>query len=645
MNFRLTASILIVMIGLLAVVIFLRHQPAAPGGAAAHGLLFKASSSPVVGVSFKAPGKPVLRMQKRQSHWYIISPQKAWGRDFAIGELCDQITGLKYHFRVQIGSTSRYSAHALGLAPPRAVLELTRANGKKLTLRIGRTTVGGRLYVQTSDHKAAVVSRAWIHKLRLGESHFATKSLTRFHASAVESIALKDGSMTIRVVRHGTGWVIKSPMLVRANPTKVTNWLSNLQLLAAHRFANAGAAKITHASFQAIITFRAVPAPNLPPTTQPSVPAPLHIAFGRYTDLRHTFVYALSSQNPRLAIVRSATFAQLHHSLRHFQDLALTRAKLSRAKAVILHRSHAAPPLLPANLYLMHHNGMWQMGTTAIAWNGGKPLTARSAAIAALLEKITAIRAKSVMNTPAPTLMVHAIGSVTIDLPGHLHPKVITIGQPGKMGLSPVQVSGWRTVYMVSTDRLSPLLPGASSLRSHRVAMISPAAVNRIVVSQSGQRAALINTHGTWRLATAKTAAGHGAIAQTDVASLTSELSPIICHEWLAHAPAPHNAIQATIFFSAPKPAATEPAKMAKKVAPVELKGTLRIWWATAFKPVKGKKPPAKTVLYYATWSTPGQNAEDRKWVFRPGESLVSGVKQLLKDGRIGVTPAAAKGH
>lgn len=629
MNFKLTASILVVMLALLAVVIFLRHQSSSHPQQT-HGALFSVSKSPVTALSFSAKGRPTLHFVKRGAHWYILSPRKAWGRDFAIGELCDQISSLKYHFRVPIASSGRYTLAKLGLKPARASLILTRADGKKLALQIGRSTLGGRLYVATNNHFAAVVRRTWLRKLFKGESHFATKSLTRFHAAAVESITLKRGKTELRIIRHGKGWVINAPLLARANPTKVTNWISNLQILAAHKFASAKDRAIKHLVFQAIVKFRKVPSVvKLPDQKAAKIPPPLVVSFGSYTDLTHQFIHALSNANPNLAIVRSTSFSQLERSLTHFQDRALTRAPLTTATSVLIHLTQAHPPLAPASLQLIRHGTGWKMGTTAASFDGGPLLAARKAAVAKLLKNLSAIRAKSFNNAPPPKLAhFQPVGTLSITLPHRLHPVVISFGAGDKGGLSPVKVKGWKTIYMVSTVRVATILPSATALRSHTVANVPAVALRRLVLQQNGKILKLAKTKNGWVIQP-----GAKPISQVDVASFTAELSPIRCHKWLTNPPKPAHATELRIYYQAtfhPEGKGKPPSPATASIS----SATIRIWSTTASKPLpsKQKGKGSKTEkTYYAQWLS--GRSQSSPWVFSPSQSLVAGIRQIAADG------------
>ncbi len=640
MNFKLTASILIVMLGLLAVVIYLRHQRPTPASHT-HGRIFQSSNSHIVGITFSTRGRPILRMVKRGTHWYIISPRRAWGRDFAIGELCTKIADLKYHARIPIAPTGKYSIAKLGLKPVRDSVTLKRADGKTLHLTVGRSTLGGRLYVTTDFHHVFIVSRHWLRSLLKGETHFATKSLTRFHASAVESITIKRGKRILRIIRHGKRWIINSPLLTRADPTKVTNWLSNLQLLAAHRFTRKNEHALKHVVFQVRVTFRGVPSVGLPKKTKANIPPPLVVSFGSYTDLTRQYIRTLSNANPNVAIVRSTSFSQLERSLGHFQDRALTRAKLSDAKRIIIMRSAVHIPFAPASLNLIRSGRKWKMGTSATQFFGRPLLPAEKGAVAKLLQKLSAIRAKSCVNAPTPQLEhMQPIGTLTIDLPHRIHPLSITFGPGNKGGLSPVKVNGWKTIYMVSTVRIKPLLPTAVELRSHTVAAIPATDISRMVLMYHKRRAELSKSSGVWVMEP-----GSGKISQVDVASLTAELSPIRCHGWVADAPVPQHAMEAKVYFRHPiSPAAGKGQKAAKGVktqvsSAQTVHGILRIWSKTVLKPADGKKPAKSVQKYYAQWLSAGNALTP--WVFVPENNLVSGLKQVLIDTKLSTAPAA----
>ncbi len=628
MNFKLTASILVVMLGLLAVVIYLRHQ--APSRASqTHGRVFKSSKLHIVGITFSARGKPTLKMVKRGTHWYIISPRKAWGRDFAIGELATQIGDLKYHARIPIAATGKYSTAKLGLKPAHDSVTLKCADGQTLHLAIGRSTLGGRLYVTSDFRHAFVVDRHWLRTLLKGESHLATKSLTRFHAAAVESITIKKGKTTMRIIRHGKRWVIDSPLLARANPTKVTNWISNLQLLAAHRFTHKNEHALKHVAFEIKVVFRKVPSAGLPEKAKAKIPPPLVVSFGRYTDLTHQYIRALSNANPNVAIVRSTSFSQLERSLSHFQDHALTRAKLSDAKRIVLTRSAPRMPFAPASLVLTRSEGGWKMGTTVQKFAGGSLLPVSKGAVAKLLQKISAIRAKSCDNTPTPQLEhLRPIGTLTIDLPHRIHPLKITVGPGNKGGLSPVKVSGWKTIYMVSTVRVKPLFPTAAALRSRTVAAIPALGIERMALRDNGHQAELSKMNGTWKIEP-----GAKKISSVDVASLTAELNPIRCHDWVTNAPTPQHVMELTLTYRPMTATSAGGLKKAGKAGGSSAQtqqGVLQIWSKTVKTPAAGKTPAKTEHQYFARWLTGVESSTP--WVFVPGDNLVSGVKQLMAD-------------
>lgn len=622
MNFKLTASILVIMLGLLAVVIYLRHEGPVKTQHI-HGRVFPLSSSPVVGLTFTTQGKPVLKMTKKGGHWYIIAPRKAWGRDFAISELCSQIAELKYHFRVPLASSGKYSAVKLGLKPARDSLTLTRADGKTLHLAIGRSTLGGRLYVAADRKYAFVVSRHFLRSLLKGEKNFATKSLTRFHAAAVESITIQRGHTRFRIVRRGKRWIIRSPLLARANPTKVTNWLSNLQLLAAHRFPAKNEPAIKHVAFRVKVTFRKLPSSGMPKKTPAKIPPPLVVTFGSYTDLTHQYIHALSSANPNLAIIRATSFSQLERSLSHFQDRALTRAKLTKASRIILTRAVSSMPFAPPSMYLIRNGAKWKLGTAPKQFAGGPLLSAEKSAVADWLGKLSAIRAKSCVNSPTPQLaQFHPIGTITFDLPDRVHPLKLTFGPANKGGLTPVKVSGWNTIYMVSTVRIKPLFPTAAGLRSRVAAKVPASGIDRISLTDQTHHAELVKGKKGWLMEP-----GAKKVSSVDIASLTAELDPIRAHKWLTHMPMPRHPVDVKIDF---QPATEGKTKSAKTLNPAETSGILRIWSETLHAAAKSKKPAKAVKKYFAQW-LPGGKAASR-WVFVPGGNLLSGVKQLLAD-------------
>ncbi len=647
MNFRLTTAALLILIVLAGIVIYMSTRPPLPRHKHIAGLVFNPAPVTIGKITYVRPAKPARVFVRLGTHWKIAQPIAVWGRDFKIGDIGDTLRHLKYKYRLAVRPAGPHSLAALGLAPPRAVVTLTDNTGHPFSLNIGRRLVSGRLYVQPKGqtHWVYVVHAGWFSRLSQPIARFRDRNLTRFHIKAVTGITLQRGPVLIHLQKLQGRWIITQPVHCPARPVAVSNWLSNLQSLHAHRFSSVPAATAGLQSPVATAQIQFAPPPK-PSTTMPGVTKagvqlpPLIVKFGRYTDLTRGHVYVSSNQDPGTAVLSALSMNHLVKTLTQLRDHALTRAAVSKASRIVIMRgSNDISPEMPApefsHLYLVSSAGdHWLMGTTATQFAGGPLLAASTKAIAAMTKALSKLRATSFLDSK---INLTALGlqppraSLELQIPGRIHPCHILIGQRQKNGLLPMKRPSWPSVYLVHSWKLSGLLPQATALRSSKIAAITASSIQSLVVSRRhpADQAAFVQHGGQWT--PGKLLGVPAGPAETPkIAKLAAEFAHLRTKRWISvqpPKPAPGVIHIALTISRTPQPVAKAVGKMKMPMVgpqkPVLLHAQLSLWPPMG-KPGKNKSKPTWRAVYEVTGSR-------QNWVFVPPAALVKAAEAVLQ--------------
>ena len=220
MNLRLTIAVLLVLIVLVGVVAYVNRQPHASTSPAKHHYVFLPHPTALDRFSFKSAHGPQLAFKRVGTHWFIVSPIKARGRDYAIGDLAGTLADLQWRYRARIASRGHHTLAHTGLEKPKAVLTVVNQAGKTFTLNIGSLNATGRLYVHLAgvhDPYIDIVKADWLRRLERPVRKFRNRSLTSFHTRNIAAITLRTDSGTMRLVPHGKTWAFNQPLPARLN--------------------------------------------------------------------------------------------------------------------------------------------------------------------------------------------------------------------------------------------------------------------------------------------------------------------------------------------------------------------------------------------------------------------------------------------
>jgi hypothetical protein len=279
------------------------------------------------------------------------------------------------------------------------------------------------------------------------------------------------------------------------------------------------------------------------------------------------------------------------------------------------------------------------MGTGPTQLAGGPLLAASSKAVAAMTKALAKLRATSFIDSKInlPSLGLQPpLASLNLQIPGRLHPCHILIGQRQKSGLLPMKRPSWPSVYLVHSWKLGGVLPQATALRSPRVAAISAASIQSLVVSRRhpADQAVFAQHNGRWIPGKLLGVAVSPAETQK-IAKLAAEFAHLRTKSWISVEPPKVNSgvihIALTISHTS-RPAAKAVGKMQMNMVgpqkPVLIQAQLDLW------PPVGNPKKSKSG---STWRAVYDVAASRQnWVFVPPSSLVKAAQAVLQ-------PAAVK--
>ena len=647
MNYKFTALILLVLVGLIGTVAYISQQPAKKHIAATR-LVFQTKPPRIQALTLtrkltEKGGKKVLAFQRTKGPWRITAPLRAAARD-RVDSLVRSVADLAWRYRLKIAASGKHSLAATGLSPAQAIFTLHDTHGDTWRLAVGRHNSAGRLYVRPLGrhaHYIYVVDSAWYNSFKHPAAHFRNLNLTHFHMHNIAAVTIHSSGgktpVTMTLIPHGTGWVFTQPFPAPVNTSGIQDWLSDVQLLAATRFSTTSEKSAAFGTGPLNITIRfkkPAPAPSTAPAgankTLTKAPAPLVIHFGRYTDLTHKAIYVSSSQNPGVSVVPLATFTPLNRPMSQLRDKAITRANMDHANRLII---KTGTSVLQFNKTAAH----WNMTPQGIA---ATPLAARTPVVENLLKAVAALRAKSFQDgkiNPAALGLKHPIHRLTIQLSNHVHPLVIGWGDTGGKALVPVGVSGWPSVFNVPAKAINALTAASvAAFRSRTVAHIPAASISRILLPPAGTQpqVALAQAAGKWIL----TRGTAGSIAAPDalVQPLLAAINPLRAKKWYTRKESAgaldwtHLPISYQLVITQAPPAGA----LGKKAAPLQTTLVLirRAVPQPHPAPGAGKAAPAKVSAPQYRWygyvgTAQLMNPDFR--LFQPHNTLIAALKQL----------------
>lgn len=171
--------------------------------------------------------------------WHMTSPEKIKVVPWEVDKFGRQLGNIQYQISYRPGQAGAVSAAAAGLEPPEAIVELTDADGKNVSVEIGLPASAETTYVRLAGDNSIYVGQSQFRSLfKSYPMAYREKSVWSFDqndVTRVEIIELQaEGSpVTYTFSRSGARWMMETPTSARATEkvTQAMRAISNLRAL------------------------------------------------------------------------------------------------------------------------------------------------------------------------------------------------------------------------------------------------------------------------------------------------------------------------------------------------------------------------------------------------------------------------------
>jgi hypothetical protein len=342
MNFKTTAILLVLLLGIGGYVFFTRDKGAStdttatPTPPAAKPLLDLKSADVTAITIDGSDGKPVLALEKANGNWRLTAPVKAAADKYSADSLVDAVTtDLK---PTSLVKASGPDAPQTGIDHPQYTVELT-AGEKSAKLVVGdRLGVGDGVYAQAGGSgDVAVVPASLLETLARPASDLRNKQLFGTTTSAdVQQLTLthRDGTK-IELQKLAGAWKIVGPTPTAADTTAVEDLLSTVISLSPVSFVDDPVGAMGLKKPSAVVSFSTL-APATQPSTKPTTgPAPTVVTFGSYDGVQRTNVFAALSDGTTFKVAAS-TLDSLNKTPLDLRDKSVVDVDPAKVKSVTI---------------------------------------------------------------------------------------------------------------------------------------------------------------------------------------------------------------------------------------------------------------------------------------------------------------------
>ncbi|MCH7945200.1 MAG: DUF4340 domain-containing protein, partial [Armatimonadetes bacterium] len=166
-----------------------------------------------------------------QEGWRMTSPKEMPCVSWEVDKFDRQLGRLQYELSYKPGEPGSVSLEDAGLDPPEATVHMTDADGKTITIEIGKPAPNRGTYVRLADSDEICVGRTDLSSLLNNKLlDYREKKLWDFDKSDATRVEIIDRSepteaTTYLFVKDGARWMIESPVTARAT-SKVDDMLT-----------------------------------------------------------------------------------------------------------------------------------------------------------------------------------------------------------------------------------------------------------------------------------------------------------------------------------------------------------------------------------------------------------------------------------
>ncbi len=530
MNFKLTMTLVIILVLLSTLIFLLPNKPAEVKPPGTSTPVFASAPKELKSIAYTRDGQQQVALEKSGEAWSLTYPVKAAANSYDISPIADSLKNLAYKNKFDPDPTGGHSAEATGVAKPRYVVNFTDDVGTKHTLNLGKTTVGGIYATLDSDKTIYLLDGNPLETLNQDPQNFRNKSIKSLLSENITGITIKHPNQTVSLVKSADKWVIDSPISARANSTAVDEVLNEMKNINAEAFSDmtkdmpaTGLTPPVATVTVLVANKSATPPAGSQPATAPAVTTtPTTLELGYYTDLTgRKNVYASLAGSGDVFTLKTDSFKKLNRELSDLRDPAVTPAPVANATDLSIAPADAAAPAIA----MKKQGDQWTINSTT------PPISGDSGEISTLLTSIANLRAikfvddagdlKSIGLDPPQT-------KISLTIPGQSQQEVLLIGKPETADkVTPVMRQGEPTVYLVQTGEIEKITPPLFSLRDKTVENINANDVRSIAVTNLASPATdvtLTREGSTW---SASQNGKNEKADDTKITTLLADFSPL----------------------------------------------------------------------------------------------------------------------
>jgi hypothetical protein len=629
MNFRLTLSLVIVLLLVVSGWLLLSNQAKKPETPAGPTPLLGSIPKDLTRITYIRDGQEELAFVKNGDDWQMTKPVSAPVEKYQVQSIADDLKSAGYRTKFEPEPTGAKSANVTGTERPRNVVKFTDDTGRETSVGFGKGTVDGVYATLNGGKTVYLLDKNPIPSLQQEPDKFRNKTVKEIDTNKITALTVTTPENTVSLAKSGEGagkWLVTAPVSARANEATVNEILNEFRAIRANGFStlNKETAGLAHPAVSVTAYVNDAPATTSPATqtagTKP-VGTPVTLQIGLYTDLiKKNAVYAALADSSEVFTLRADAFTKLNRELKDLRDTAVTPAPVANATEFTF-TSHTG-----TTLAVSKKDGKWSI-TAPVSVPGD------SFAIGDFLGALRDLRAIRFLDNAGN---LSSIGldppqaRIDLTLPNQPQHEVLLVGKPetddkgGKV--TPVMRQGEPTVYLVQSADADKLAISPVTLRDKTIESITADHIRTIEVA--GPAAAnggfALERDGTvWKLK------GGASADEAKVSTLLGEFSPLTAARYLDAVP-PTGTPAVTVKISILEPAltaatATAPASQpalpaAAPIGPDPGKITTRT--LTLYKQ-EGGTATAPAGNGAATWKA-AWDAQVPSWAFAPNEALVN---------------------
>ncbi|MBX3375031.1 MAG: DUF4340 domain-containing protein [Phycisphaeraceae bacterium] len=192
-------------------------------------------------IRLERTGQPALVFERDGAHWNQVEPFAFPLDPGSVDLLLRAMRQVRVLARMPAGA----APDTVGLAPPRAVLEVTPAEGDPLRVVLGRRGLAGRAFLRCADptdgpedQAGILVTDPVLHERILAGDPREWRERRLFQSAGqdVTAIDIRATGLALRIVRQGRAWRLAEPVSARAETTTVDVLLDELARVSATGF-------------------------------------------------------------------------------------------------------------------------------------------------------------------------------------------------------------------------------------------------------------------------------------------------------------------------------------------------------------------------------------------------------------------------